>query len=261
MKVLFLGDIFGQPGIDATVQELPKLKNKFKPDFIIVQGENISGRKGLEKKDYETLKQAGVNAFTMGNHVFAKDEVLELFQLNDVIRPYNVRKNTPGLGSIEFQVKGKTLRVTSMMGITFNELHKPWKQSYANNFFDAFDELEKQSTSDYHFIDFHAETTSEKAVFSIYLDGKINAIVGTHTHVQTADNKTLPKGTAFLTDAGMTGPMNSAIGADFQSVYKKMRFNEMSKFAVSNNSCRINGAIIKMGKDRNTIKRIDYEVK
>ncbi len=259
MKVLFLGDIFGTPGVKAVINEMPKLKQKYKPDFIIVQGENISGRKGLEKKEYNLLKKAGVNAFTMGNHVFAKEEIFDLLKNNDIVRPYNVNPGTPGEGSIVFKVKDKTLRVTSMMGITFNELYNPWKQNHANNFFDAFDKLNKDNKADFNFIDFHAETTSEKAVFGLYVDGKVNALVGTHTHIQTSDNKTLPKGTAFITDVGMNGPMNSAIGADYLSVYKKMRYNEMSKFTVSKNKCRINAVLINMGKRKNTIKRIDYE--
>ncbi|MCP4336283.1 MAG: YmdB family metallophosphoesterase [Mycoplasma sp.] len=260
MKVLFLGDIFGTPGVKATISELPKLKQKFKPDFIIVQGENISGRKGLETKEYKLLKKAGVNAFTMGNHVFAKSDILNLFKFKDIIRPYNVKKNVPGFGSLLFKVNNKMLRVSSFMGIAFNELYKPWKQKYAYNFFDSFDELDKINKADYHFIDFHAETTSEKSVFGLYVDGKVNAIVGTHTHIQTSDNKTLPKGTAFITDVGMNGPINSAIGADYLSVYKKMRYDEMSKFTVSKNKCRINAVLINMCKRKNTIKRINYEV-
>ncbi len=259
MKVLFIGDIFGKPGLKATIQELPKLKKEYKIDFVIVQGENISGRKGLIYSDYQKLKNAGVDAFTMGNHVWAKDEINSLFKFNDIIRPYNVFNEYPGKGTLVFKIKDKKLRVTSMMGITFNELRKPWKESYAANFFDAFDILEKEEEkTDFHFIDFHAETTSEKAVFSLYLDGKINAIVGTHTHVQTSDNRTLPNGTAFITDVGMTGPKNAAIGADFESVYLKMRFDKMSRFKVSQNPCQINGVVVSMSKNKNTVTRINY---
>ncbi|TCG10756.1 TIGR00282 family metallophosphoesterase [Mycoplasma todarodis] len=262
MKVLFIGDIFGKPGLKTVVQELPKLKEKYKIDFVIVQGENISGRKGLIQKDYKKLKDAGVNAFTMGNHVWAKDDIKNILKYNDVIRPYNVSKNYAGKGSIVFDVKGEKLRVTSMMGITFNELRKPWKESHASNFFDALDEIKDQKTDeDYHFIDFHGETTSEKAVFSLYADGLVDAIVGTHTHVQTSDDKILPNGTAFITDVGMTGPKNAAIGADFESVYLKMRYDEMSRFTVSKNDCQVNAVVIELNKKGNKIQRLNYEIK
>ncbi len=261
MKVLFIGDIFGRPGLETVVQELPKLKNKHNIDFVIVQGENISGRKGLIYKDYKKLKEVGVDAFTMGNHVWAKNEIKNLFIHNDIIRPYNISKKYPGKGSIIFNIKEKTLRITTIMGITFNELRKPWKESYASNFFNSLDEINQDEIkADYHFIDFHGETTSEKAVFSLYADGLVDAIVGTHTHVQTADNKILPNGTAFITDVGMTGPKNSAIGADFESVYLKMRYNEMSRFTVSKNKCQINAVVIELNKNKNKIKRINYEI-
>ena len=261
MKVLFIGDIFGKPGLKTVIQELPKLKEKHKIDFVIVQGENISGRKGLYYSDYKKLKTAGVDAFTMGNHVWAKEEINKLFKYDDIIRPYNINKSYAGKGSIVFEVKGQTLRVTSMMGITFNELRKPWKESHASNFFDALDEIkEKEDATDYHFIDFHGETTSEKAVFSLYADGLVDVIVGTHTHVQTADDKILPNGTAFITDVGMTGPKNAAIGADFESVYLKMRYDEMSRFTVSKNECQVNAVVVEMGPKGNKIQRLNYEV-
>ncbi|CAM9113816.1 TIGR00282 family metallophosphoesterase [Mycoplasma marinum] len=261
MKVLFVGDVFGKPGLKTLVSELPKLKAKYDIDFVIVQGENISGRKGLIFPDYEKLKNAGVDAFTMGNHIWAKKEINKLFKYNDIIRPLNVSNKYPGKGSIVFDVKGKKLRVTSLMGITFNELRKPWKESHASNFFDAYDDIEEHGEkADYHFIDFHAETTSEKGVLSIYLDGKINALVGTHTHVQTADDKTLPNGTAFITDVGMTGPKNSAIGADYESVYLKMRYDEMSRFTVSKNDCQVNAVVVTLDDNENKIERINYEI-
>ncbi len=260
MKVLFIGDVFGAPGVKTLVKELPKLKKLHKIDFTIVQGENISGRKGLIKKDYQILKKAGVDAFTMGNHVWAKDEIQKILNNNDVIRPYNINDRYPGVGSAEFKVNSQTIRVTSMMGIAFNELRSPWKEKHAKNFFNAFEKLEKENKSDYHFIDFHGETTSEKAVFSLYLDGKVNAMVGTHTHVQTNDNKTLPKGTAFITDVGMTGPMNSAIGADYKSVYDKMRYDKPSRFIVSKNKCQINAVVLSLSKKINKIKKINYGV-
>ncbi|MFV8435284.1 TIGR00282 family metallophosphoesterase [Mycoplasma sp. 3137] len=249
INILFLGDIFGEPGVKTVEKFLPTLIKDFSVDFTIAQGENVTGRKGLDKNDYDRLSRAGVNAFTMGNHVWANSDIENFIDNSNVIRPYNIDFDYPGQGSKVFEVKGNTLRVTSIMGITFNELMSPWKQSQANNFFDAMDQLlEAGQKTDFHFVDFHAETTSEKNVFALYLDGKIDAICGTHTHVQTNDARILPKGTAYITDAGMTGPMNCAIGANFDEVYHKMRYNAHERFKVSDNNTQINGVIIKLDK-------------
>jgi len=257
MKVLFIGDVFGEPGIKGLEKHLKKIKTQNKIDFTIVQGENVSGRKGLIKKDFNRLVAAGVDAFTMGNHIWAKDEINDFIDSPKIIRPYNIDSRYPGKGTRVFKVKGQTLRVTSMLGISFNELHSGWKQKAADPFFDAFDEIHEQDEAMYHLIDFHAETTAEKKVFGLYVDGKVTAFVGTHTHVQTSDEHILPKGTAYITDVGMTGPIDCAIGASFESVYKKMRYNTRNKFKVSENRVELNSVIISFNKNGNTIKRLN----
>ena len=256
MKILFIGDIFGNIAINALTKNLPGILKKYKIDFVVAQGENISGRKGLVKADYLKLKQAGVNAFTMGNHVWAKPEIKKIINHHDIIRPYNINSDYPGQGSRVFKVCQKTLRVSSFLGISFNELRGNWRQKKANNFFDAFDHLHKNNQADFHLIDFHAETTSEKKVFGLYVDGKVSAFIGTHTHVQTNDAHLLPQGTAYITDAGMTGPKDSAIGASYKTVYQKMRFNSKVKFAVSTNPVVFNGVILTLNKTTNVIKSL-----
>lgn len=260
MKVLFIGDIFGQVGKNAIKEHLPKIKKNHKIDFVIAQGENVTNRKGLSKKDYKELVDAGIDVFTMGNHVWANSEINDLIQKHkNIIRPLNVPGDVIGSGTNLFKTKNnKIIRVTSVLGITFNKLQNPWNVNYANNFFDSIDLYLDSKDHDYHIIDFHSETTSEKAVFSLYCDGKVNALVGTHTHVQTADERTLPKGTAFITDVGMTGPKNSAIGANYLEVYKKMRYNERVKFKESKNRSQFNAVIIKFGKKLNVISRINF---
>lgn len=181
---------------------------------------------------------------------------MEIINNNDLIRPYNVKQNYAGQGTRLFQIKNKRIRVSQFLGITFNELRKPWKENVATNFFDAFDNLNKNQDHDIHIIDFHAETTSEKNVFALYLDGKIDAILGTHTHVQTNDARILPSGTAFISDVGMVGPINSAIGASFESVYKKMRFNEHSKFQVAKTEIAFNAVLLKIKKNYREIETI-----
>lgn len=261
MKVLFIGDVFGEPGIAALEKHLQKIINREKIDFTIAQGENVSGRKGLIPEDYVRLKKAGVDAFTMGNHVWAKEEIFAIIENDDIIRPYNIDPSFPGLGSRVFKVKGQTIRVTSMLGLEFNELRTGWNNKRAKNFFDAFDELDKKVQEDYHLIDFHAEVTSEKNVFGLYVDGKVSAFVGTHTHVQTNDGRILPKGSAYITDVGMTGPTDSAIGADFESVYEKMRYNGKVKFGVSPNKVKLNAVLLSFNKKENKIETISKDLR
>lgn len=260
LGILFIGDIFSQPGIETTKKYLPLLKEKYKIDFVIAQGENISGRKGLNLSDYKTLKSIGIDAFTLGNHAWFNSEIHNIINNNDVIRPANIEKDYPGNGSNVFIVNNQKLRITSLMGITFNKLLPPWKEEYANSFFDEIDSILQNDESDYHIIDFHAETTSEKNVLALYLDGKISACIGTHTHVQTNDARILPKGTAFITDAGMTGPSNSAIGANFQEVYEKMRYDSLVRFQVSNNKCQFNGVYLVLSNDIKNRKIIPINI-
>ncbi|QZE12088.1 TIGR00282 family metallophosphoesterase [Mycoplasma sp. Ms02] len=250
IKILFIGDIFGEKGIEACKKVIPYLKNKHKIDFIIAQGENVSGRKGLNVADYQTLKELGINAITMGNHVWANSEIYSIIDDSDIIRPANISNSYPGVGSKVFDVKGQKLRVTSIMGITFNKLFLPWKEEQAENFFDAIDEIISVDNADYHFVDFHGETTSEKYVFSLYVDGKVDALVGTHTHVQTNDAQVLPQKTQLVSDAGMTGPYQSAIGANFDEVYERMRFERSAKFKSSDNDPQFNGVIFTLSKSK-----------
>ncbi|AXE60885.1 metallophosphatase [[Mycoplasma] phocae] len=250
LNILFLGDIFGLPGIRFVESELKKIIKKYEIDFVIAQAENVSGRKGFVPKDYRRLKRAGINAFTLGNHVWAKEQINEIINKNELIRPINVDSGYPGSGIRFFDIQGNKVAIMSFMGISFNPLLEPWKQQSANNFFDKFDEVFEKSKADYFIIDFHAETTSEKSVFSLYVDGKVDAILGTHTHVQTNDAHLLPNGTYFVTDVGMCGPRDSAIGSNYQEIYEKMRFNAFSSFKVSKNKSQINGVFFRLTKNK-----------
>lgn len=259
INLLFIGDIFGLPGIEIVEKKLNLLKTQYKIDFVVAQSENVSDRKGLTFKDYKRLKKSGIDVFTMGNHVWAKKEINRFVDNFDIVRPANIDKKYPGKGSRVFKVKNCTVRVTNLMGITFNKLLPPWNEDFALNFFDEIDEVLKKEKTDYHIIDFHAETTSEKNVLGIYLDGKVDAVLGTHTHVQTNDAKVLEKGTYYLTDVGMTGPKNAAIGAKFSEVYQKMRFNSLKKFKVSENPAQFNAVLIKLTKSKSKkIKLINF---
>ncbi|WP_406613851.1 TIGR00282 family metallophosphoesterase [Mycoplasma corogypsi] len=263
IKLLFIGDIFGESGVKTVEKILPKLQDEHQFDFVIAQGENVTGRKGLSIFDYHKLTNIGINAITMGNHVWFNEEIYQFINDSNVIRPFNIDESYQGVGTKVFDVKGIKLRVTSMMGISFNTLLKPWEHEYANNFFDAIDQINQNDNSDFHFLDFHAETTSEKYVFGLYCDKNtsVSAFCGTHTHVQTNDAKVFENGLCYITDAGMTGPENSAIGANYQEVYEKMRFDAKSKFQVSTNKTQFNGVIIELFEDktRNKITPINIE--
>ncbi|CAT05063.1 putative metallophosphoesterase [Mesomycoplasma conjunctivae] len=245
-KILFVGDIFGQPGINFFEKELARLKKEHNFDLVIVQAENITGRKGLNKSDYQYLQKVGVDVFTIGNHVWFNPEINLFINNKDIVRPLNIAQHYQGHGTTVIEKNGKTFRVTSLLGITFNKLNKPWQEEEADNFFDAIDKVVYQDESDFHIVDFHAETTSEKNILGIYLNGKVSAVVGTHTHVQTSDARVMSHGTLFITDVGMTGPSNDAIGVKFLDVYKKMRYAKNSKFTTSKNKCQFNAVILEL---------------
>ncbi|MBU4690182.1 YmdB family metallophosphoesterase [Mycoplasma sp. ES3157-GEN-MYC] len=258
INLLFIGDIFGQPGIDMVTKHINNIKEKYKIDAVVAQCENVTKRKGFIKSDYEQLKRCGVDVCTLGNHVWAQEGIFEIINNDDVVRPLNIPNSYAGHGTTIIKLKnGSTLRVTSLMGITFNKLLNPWKHEFADNFFDAIDNvIQYGEKTDFHFIDFHGETTSEKAVLGLYLDGKVDALCGTHTHVQTNDARVLEKGTCFITDAGMVGPYNCAIGANFDEVYQHMRYGAFSKFQVSKNCCQFNAVVMEL----NTVNKSDNKI-
>ncbi|WP_322900561.1 TIGR00282 family metallophosphoesterase [Mycoplasmopsis felis] len=260
LKILFIGDIFGLPGIVTIEKHLQRIVKKHNIDFVIAQGENITGRKGLNELDYIRLTKAGINCFTMGNHVWANEDIYNFIHNSNVIRPLNIMSIYPGVGSKIFEIKNFRLRVSSLLGQTFNELLEPWKQTTAGSFIDAFDEINKNKNHDFHLIDFHAETTSEKYAFALYVDGQVDAFCGTHTHVQTNDAHILPNGTAYITDVGMTGPIDSAIGVETSVIINRLiNPNKKTKFYISNNNTQLNAVVITLTKNGLENKRHKIE--
>ncbi|MBN2268811.1 MAG: TIGR00282 family metallophosphoesterase [Acholeplasmataceae bacterium] len=204
MKVLFVGDIYGQVGLDMLKKTLPYLKKDYKPNVIVVNAENASSGRGINKKIYKELMELGIAAVTMGNWVWGNRELFEFIDGSNVVRPINFR-NAPGTGSLVINYNGKKLQIINALGRTF------MNANLLCPFITIEEELEKVK-ADYSLIDIHAEATSEKVALGHYLDGKATAIVGTHTHVPTADERVLPNGTIYITDVGMTGPLNGVIG-------------------------------------------------
>ena len=215
MNILFIGDIFGKTGRKMIATYLPKIVEKYSVECVIANGENTSHGKGLLQKHYDELLTYGISLITMGNHTYSKKEIFDYIDEADhLIVPLNKPLAMPGVGSRVIEVKGKKIRVTNLLGLTFMD-GKP------QNPFEAIEPVLENDSSDIHIIDFHGEATSEKIAFANYFDGRINIVVGTHTHVQTNDARILPKGTMYMTDLGMTGPLDGIIGVNPTPIIKR----------------------------------------
>ena len=224
MKILFIGDILGKVGRYAVKQELAKLIKLHNIDLTIANAENVSHGKSLEKHHYDELVKCGIDVFTGGNHSFFGNKIDSYVdKVNNLLVPVNYSAYNSKAGSRVYEVKGKKIRITSLLGRSF-------MQPVPESPFAAMDKILQEDKSDFHFVDYHAETTAEKMAFALNYDGQIGALVGTHTHVQTADERILPKGSGFLTDAGMTGPRDSVIGADQEAVIYRTKTNLPTRF-------------------------------
>lgn len=199
MKLLFIGDVVGQPGRKMVDEYVPKLKVKYKPHVIVINGENAAGGKGITEKIYRRFLEIGVHVVTLGNHAWDNREIFEFIdQAKVLVRPGNFPAGTPGKGIVFIQAEGYEVAVISLQGRTFlPAIDCPFKKA---------DELVEMALArtPVILVDFHAEATSEKQAMGWYLDGRVSAVVGTHTHVQTADSRILPNGTGYITDVGMT---------------------------------------------------------
>ncbi|MFC4404510.1 TIGR00282 family metallophosphoesterase [Gracilibacillus xinjiangensis] len=216
MRILFIGDIVGSPGREMVKEYLPKLKAKYQPHISIVNGENAASGKGITEKIYKNLLEWGANAITMGNHTWDKKDIFEFIEdAPYMVRPGNLPVGTPGNDIVFIKSNGKEIAVLNLLGRTFMQpVDDPFRK------IDELIEIAKKRTN-IIFVDFHAEATSEKLAFGWYLDGKVSAVVGTHTHVQTADNRILPNKSAYISDVGMTGPYDGILGMEREAVLKR----------------------------------------
>lgn len=239
MNILFIGDVFSAIGREMVDQYLPRVKEKYNVDMVIANVENATHGKGLIKKHYEEFLFQGISLMTMGNHTFSKKELFDYIDEADrLVVPYNQPKALPGVGSREIMVKGVKVRVTNLLGITFMD-------GKSQNPFEVIDEILLEDTSDIHIVDFHAEATSEKVALGYYLDGKVSAVLGTHTHVATADEKILEHGTAYQSDVGMSGPYTSVIGCDKESIINRMKNGLMTQFQVAESEGQFLATLLK----------------
>jgi len=236
IKILFIGDIIGEPGRKCVNYVLNNLLNKDDYDLIIANGENLAGGKGISKPVFEEIVNSGVGIVTLGNHTFSRKEVEEIINHPQIVRPLNYPEGVPGQGYSFIKTKtGVDICVINLLGrvFTIEGLDCPFRTT--SNLLERI----KEKTS-IIIIDFHAEATSEKNAFAYFLDGKVSSILGTHTHVPTADAKILPNGTSYISDVGMCGPQISVIGLEVETVLKRFLYAIPQKFNVAKGVCQFN---------------------
>ncbi len=237
MRILFIGDIYGPPGRKILKEKLPYLKNEYKPNIIIVNAENSANNgRGITDKYYKELMEMGVTTITMGNHVWGQESLKSYIDDAHICRPANYN-SAPGKQYDLINYNGKKLLVMNLLGRTYMEAN-------LNNPFLVAETILKEVKPDYSFIDFHAEATSEKVAFGHYLDGLASVIVGTHTHIPTADERVLPKGTLYITDVGMTGPLNGIIGVEKEIVINRFLNGYTMPNKVAEGPVQLNAVII-----------------
>lgn len=242
MKLLFIADIVGKPGRKAVAQLVPALRQQHSLDLVIANGENSAGGSGITPKTAEEIFAAGVDVITCGDHLWDQKEVTELLEKEPrFVRPLNYPPGTTGQGSTLFQAGGlPPLGIINLQGRTF-------MPPLENPFLSVLAEIERlQRHTRLIFIDFHAEATSEKVALARMLDGRVSAVIGTHTHVQTADERIFPGGTAFLCDAGFTGPHDSVIGREIDPIVRRFMTNMPQKFEVAKGHLLLQGALVEI---------------
>lgn len=240
MKILCIGDIVGSPGREAVKTLVGPLRQELGIDFVIANAENASGGSGITAKVAEELFSSGVDVLTSGDHIWKKVEIFELINKEErILRPLNFPSGAPGRGAKIFKSsKGIKIGVVNVNGRVFMDpLECPFKTALK-----AVEELAAEAKI--IIVDVHAEATSEKVALGWYLDGKVSAIFGTHTHIQTADEKILPRGTAYITDVGMTGPYDSVIGRRVEDVLTRFLSSIPVRFLVAQENIQLHGALV-----------------
>lgn len=262
IKVLFIGDIFGRIGREAVVKILPDLKKKYSPDIIIANGENLAHGRGINKKIMREMLNVGIDVFTSGNHIWQNKDIFPILEIPDspLIRPANYPPMAPGYGIKEIQIGAKNLVIINLMGRIFmkNNLDCPFRIA---------DELLKNINNENCagiIVDFHAEATSEKVALKQYLDGRVSAVVGTHTHIQTADETISSKGTAYISDVGAVIAKDSIIGLGKEIILKNFLLQIEQDYAIPETGwCELRGIYIEIDSSSRfaiKVERIKKEV-
>ncbi len=257
MKTLIIGDVFSSCGLDYLKLVYREIVENEQIDFTIVNAENVSHGNGITIRDYNEITELGIDAITMGNHTFGRLDVVNLMRDNiNIIRPLNYPKGTEGRGYTVLKCKGKKIGIINLMGrVNLLNLDCPFRAADR-----AIDDI--SNDCDLIFVDFHAEATSEKVAMGYYLDGRVSCVYGTHTHVQTADETILPKGTAYITDVGMTGAIHSVLGVEKDIIIDRFLTSMPKKFEHANGRAKLSGIVVTSDDATNRvveIKRILYK--
>lgn len=256
LKILAVGDIVGENGVKKLKEELPKIRQKNSIDFCIVNGENAAGGMGITTKIFNEMLNLKVDVITMGNHTWGKKDIFSFIDHPQIIRPANYSAGVVGKGMGIYNCKGKKIAVINLIGRTdMNVLSE-------NPFLVAKDLVDKvKNNVDIIMVDFHAEATAEKIAMGYFLDGKVTAVYGTHTHVQTADETILEKGTGYITDIGMTGPKKSVIGMDVSASLKRFETTLPEKYKLADGNCMLNGCIFEINDENCRVEKITRVVR
>jgi 2',3'-cyclic-nucleotide 2'-phosphodiesterase len=252
LTILFLGDIVGEPGRQAVIDRLPELKEKYTLDFVVANGENAAAGRGITSKLTIDLLRAGVSVVTTGDHIWDQKDIFGFLNLEPrLLRPLNYPKGAPGAGTIVLETAKGKIGVINVQVRTF-------MQPILENPFEAMDAAvtEMRSETNRIIVDVHGETTSEKIAMGRFLDGRVSAVLGTHTHVQTADEQIFPGGTAFICDAGMCGPVHSILGRAIDPIVNRFRTNLPAAFPVASGEVRLRGALVEIDETSGRALRI-----
>jgi 2',3'-cyclic-nucleotide 2'-phosphodiesterase len=252
LTVLFLGDVVGEPGRTAVIARMAELKEKYALDFVVVNGENAAGGRGITGKITIDLLRAGVSVITTGDHVWDQKEILSFIGTEPrLLRPVNYPDGTPGSGSILLETPKGKIGVINVQARTFMQpiLENPFRAIET-----AVTRMRNETAN--IIVDAHGETTSEKIALGRFLDGKVSAVIGTHTHVQTADEQIFPGGTAFLCDAGMCGPVHSILGRAIDPIMNRFVSNLPASFPIAGGEVRLHGALIEIDETTGRALRI-----
>ena len=256
MKILAIGDVVGSSGLELLSSKLWNARNSLGADFCVVNGENATDISGLSRNDALKIFDAGADVITLGNHAFGRRDLYDLLDENEsIIRPANYPAGVPGIGYTISKVSGYRILTMNLIG-TVNMTSEACPFRMADTILDN-----ENGNYDIALVDFHAEATSEKIAMGRYLDGRVSAVFGTHTHVTTADEQILPSGTAYITDLGMTGPVNGVLGVSYDIIISKFLTHMPHRFKVADGECKAHGIILDVDEDTGrarSIKRITF---
>ncbi len=257
MRVLAVGDLVGESGVKKLKEILPNFRKENNIDFVIVNAENSAGGMGITTQIFNNLKALNIDCVTMGNHTWGKKDIFTFIDDEKLLRPANYSRGVVGKGYNIYECKNKKICVINLIGRTEMGVQ-------SDNPFTKVDDIieEVKGKADIIIIDFHAEASAEKIAMKYYLDGRVTAIFGTHTHVQTADEEITNKGTGFISDIGMTGPINSVIGMDIEASVKRFVTSLPERYKLAEGNCMFNGCIFDINDENcrvTSIQRINIK--